>query len=58
VEGLHGLVVPPNVEVLADDGDVDGVGEVGVEEGGDVAVGEHFFDLVGGWVGRGAWLRC
>jgi len=51
VEGLHGLVVGADVEILADDGDVDGVGEVGVEDAGDVAVGEHLFDLVGGWVG-------
>lgn len=51
VEGLHGLVGAADVEVLADDGDVEGVGEVGVEDGGDVAVGENLFDLVAGGVG-------
>ena len=39
-----------DVEVLAHNGDIDGVGEVGVEDVGMVAVGEHLFDLVGIWV--------
>ena len=51
MEGLHGLVVGSDVEVLADDGDIDGVSKVGLKEGWDVAVGEHFFDLIDCWVG-------
>lgn len=47
-------------EVYTHDADVDVVGEVGVEDGGVVAVGEDFFDLVGGWVGGhivgGGWM--
>ena len=41
-----------DVELLAYDGDIDRVREVGMEEGGDVAVGEQFLDLVGGGIGR------
>ena len=39
-----------DVEVFAHDGDVDGVGEVGVEGVGVVAAGEHLLDLVGIWI--------
>ena len=45
VEGFHGLIVASNVEVLANDNHIDGVSKVGMEDVGDVAVGEHFFDL-------------
>lgn len=48
-----------DVEVHADDADVDVVGEVGVEDGGVLAAGEDFFDLVGCWVGGhvgGGWM--
>lgn len=44
-----------DVEVYADDADVDVVGEIGVEDGGVVAAGEDFFDLVGCWVGGHNW---
>ncbi len=40
-----------DVEVLTYDSDIDGVGEVGVEEIWDAAVGEHLFDLLGSWIG-------
>ena len=52
MEGLDGVVAAAEVEVLAaHDENVDGLGEVAVEDFGVAAVGEHFFDLVGGGVG-------
>ena len=45
VEGLHGFMLASNLEVLANDDHIDGVSKVGVKYAGDVAVGEHFFDL-------------
>lgn len=44
-----------DVEVYADDADVDVVGEIGVEDRGVVAAGEDFFDLVGCRVGGHNW---
>ena len=34
------------MEVLANNDHIDGVSKLGMEDVGDVAVGEHFFDLV------------
>lgn len=54
VEALDGIVAAAEVEVLAThDQNVDVLGEVAVEDVGVAAVGEHFFDLVGGGVGGG-----
>lgn len=57
VEALDGTVVAREVEVVADDGDVDGVGVVVVEDAGHEAVGKHFFNLVGVRVGGGRHRR-
>ena len=51
VEALGGVVVAREMEVVTDDGDVDGVGVVFVEDARDETVGEHFFDLISGRVG-------
>ena len=39
------------VEVLANDDHIEGVSKVSVEDVGDVALGEHFLDLVSTRVG-------
>ena len=53
------------MEVLANDDHIDGVSKVGMEDVGDVAIGEHFFDLVCTGVGSSHdgtrqrdWNRC
>ena len=51
VEALDGAVMAREVEAVTDDGDVDGVGVVFVEDARDETVGEHFFDLIRGWIG-------
>ena len=45
VEGLHRLILASNVEILANDNHIDVVSKVGMEDVGDVAVGEHLFNL-------------
>ena len=45
MEGFHELIVVSDVEVLANDNHIDGVSKVGMEDVGDVTVGEHLFDL-------------
>ena len=53
VPAAGAVVAAADVEVVpAYDEHVDVVDEVAVEEGGVGAVGEHFFDLGGVWVGR------
>ena len=52
MEILDCLEIATDVEILTGDGDVNGVGEVGVEFFGLHSVEEHLFDLVGVWVGR------
>ena len=41
-----------DVEVLTYDSHVDRVGEIGVEDVGDIAVGEHLLYLIGIWIGK------